>query len=330
MIIDQAKIILQAGNGGNGCVAFRREKYVPKGGPNGGDGGKGGSIIICANVHMHTLMDFKYKSHYRARNGDHGKGGMKNGKDGIDLILKVPCGTQVFDAANDKLLADLVKDGDEINIAKGGKGGRGNTWFATPSARTPRHAEPGVPGEALEIRLELKMIAEVGLVGLPNAGKSTLISRITRATPKIADYPFTTLEPNLGVAYYKDISSFSIADIPGLIEGASDGKGLGIKFLKHIERTKVLVILLDAFSEDITSDYKTLIGELKAFNPKLAKKTKLIVLTKMDAIDDKFRKDLKKIRFQKKAPLMISAHSGEGIDTLLEQIHIILHPEPSL
>jgi GTPase len=327
MIIDQAKIILHAGNGGNGCVAFRREKYVPKGGPNGGDGGKGGSIIIRASVHMHTLLDFRYKSHYKAKSGDHGKGGMKNGKDGPDLILKVPCGTQIFDANTEKLLFDLVKDNEEIIIAKGGKGGRGNTWFATPSARTPRHAEPGKPGEELEIRLELKMIAEVGLVGLPNAGKSTLISRITRATPKIADYPFTTLEPNLGIAYYKDISSFSIADIPGLIEGASDGKGLGIKFLKHIERTKILVFLLDAFSEDVKKDYKTLMTELKSFSSKMSKKPRIILITKMDAVDDDFRKILSKVRIDKKAPLFISAHSGEGIDVLMEHIHTVLHPE---
>jgi GTPase len=276
---------------------------------------------------MHTLMDFKYKSRYKAENGDHGKGGMKNGKDGEDLILKVPCGTQILDSANGNILADLVDDSEEIVIAKGGKGGRGNTWFATPSKRTPRFAERGIPGEELEIQLELKMIAEVGLVGLPNSGKSTLISRITRATPKIADYPFTTLEPNLGIAYYKDIASFSIADIPGLIEGASDGKGLGIKFLKHIERTKVLLFLLDAFSEDIKADYKTLTNELKSFNKKLIKKPKIIVITKMDAVDEDFRKKLLKIRLDKKAPLLISSHSGEGIDLVLDKIYTTLYAE---
>jgi GTP-binding protein len=327
MIIDQAKIILHAGNGGNGCIGFRREKYVPKGGPNGGDGGKGGSIIIRSNVHMQTLLDFKYRSNYRAKSGEHGKGGLKDGKDGKDLVLQVPCGTQIFDASGDVLLADLVNDKDEVIIAKGGKGGRGNTWFATPSNRTPRYAEKGTQGEELEIHLELKMIAEVGLVGLPNSGKSTLISRITKATPKIADYPFTTLEPNLGVAYYKDFSSFSIADIPGLIVGASDGKGLGIKFLKHIERTKVLIFLLDAFSQDIKSDYRTLIKELRSFKTTMIKKPKLIVITKMDAVDDELRKSLSKIRLDKQVPLLISAHSGEGIDLLLEKTYNILHHE---
>jgi GTPase len=320
MLIDNAKLFLYAGNGGNGCVGFRREKFVPKGGPNGGDGGKGGSIIFRADSQLHTLLDFKYKNHYKAQSGVHGKGGMKNGKDGEDLILKVPCGTQIYNVQTDELIADMVKNGEEIIIAKGGKGGRGNVWFSTPTNRTPRYAEPGKPGDELEIRLDLKLIADVGLVGFPNSGKSTLISRISRAKPKIADYPFTTLEPNLGIVKYKEYASFSVADIPGLIEGASDGKGLGIQFLQHVERTKILVFLIDAFSENHVGDYKILLKEIKSFNPKMIKKPRIITLTKMDAVDEELKKNLLKLRFDKKKPLLISSHSGEGLDDLIELI----------
>jgi GTPase len=321
MIIDRARLFLYSGKGGNGCVGFRREKFVPKGGPNGGDGGKGGSIIFIADSQLQTLLDFKYKNHYKAQSGEHGKGGMKNGKDGKDLILKVPCGTQIYNAQTEKLIADLVKNGEEVIIAKGGKGGRGNVWFSTPTNRTPRYAEPGRPGEELEVLLDLKLIADVGLVGFPNAGKSTLISRISRAKPKIADYPFTTLEPNLGIVKYKEYAAFSVADIPGLIEGASDGKGLGIQFLQHIERTKILVFMIDAFSEDHTKDYKILLKELKSFNPKMVKKPKLTVITKMDAVDEELRKSLLKLKFDKNKPLLISAHSGEGLNELQDLIY---------
>lgn len=320
MFIDQAKIFLYAGRGGDGCIGFRREKYVPKGGPNGGDGGKGASIIIRASRHLQTLMDFRYKSVYKAPNGEHGKGGMKNGKDGEDLIIKVPLGTQIFLDETEELLADLVEDGDEFLAVKGGRGGRGNTWFATPTQRTPRFAEPGKDGEERVVRLELKLIADVGLVGFPNAGKSTFISVVSRAKPKIADYPFTTLVPNLGIVHYKDSISFSIADIPGIIEGASEGKGLGLQFLQHIERTKVMLFLIEPFSEDPKTDFKLLLNELKQYNPDLADKPRLIAITKADAIDQDTKNELAKKKIDRKTPFIISAHSGEGMDKLMEKL----------
>lgn len=325
MFIDQAKIYVHAGHGGNGCIGFRREKYVPKGGPNGGDGGKGGSIIIRADGHLHTLLDYKYKSHYRAKNGENGKGGLKNGRGGQDLILKVPCGTQVINTQDNSLLADLIQKEDEVIITKGGKGGKGNTWFATPTNRTPRFAEKGEQGEELEILLDLKLLADVGLVGLPNVGKSTLISVISRAKPKIADYPFTTLVPNLGIVPYKDYFSFSVADIPGLIEGANKGKGLGIQFLQHIERTKILVFLIDAFSENIKNDFSVLIKELKEFSPELIKKPRIVTITKMDAVNGEQRSNLKNIHIDGKLPVLISSHSGEGIENLLDKIYKLLY-----
>lgn len=320
MFIDHAKIFLYAGNGGDGCIGFRREKYVPKGGPNGGDGGKGASIILKASRHLQTLMDFRYKSIYKAPKGEHGKGGMKNGKDGEDLIIQVPRGTQIYIDETNELIADLVNDGDEYLVVKGGKGGRGNTWFATPTYRTPRYAEPGVPGEEKVVRLELKLIADVGLVGFPNAGKSTFISVVSRAKPKIADYPFTTLVPNIGIVNYKDSVSFSIADIPGIIEGASEGKGLGLQFLQHIERTKVMLFLLEPFSEDPKNDFKLLLNELKQFNPDLAKKPRLIAITKADAIDDETKVKLRKTKIDRKNVIVISAHSGEGMDELMKNL----------
>ena len=328
MFIDHAKIFLYAGRGGDGCIGFRREKYVPKGGPNGGDGGRGASITLQANKNLQTLMDFKYKTIYKAPKGDAGKSGMKNGRDGEDVTIKVPCGTQIFIDETNELIADLINDGDEFLAVKGGKGGRGNTWFATPTYRTPRYAEQGTEGEEKIIRLELKLIADVGLVGLPNAGKSTFISVVSRAKPKIADYPFTTLVPNLGIVNYKDSASFSIADIPGIIEGASEGKGLGLQFLQHIERTKVMVFLIDPFTEDPKMDYKLLLNELKQFDPKLTKKPRLIAITKADALDDESKVKLRKMKIDKKKVFVISAHSGEGMDELMENLAgIVLETE---
>jgi GTP-binding protein len=330
MFIDSAKIAIKSGNGGNGCVSFRREKYVPKGGPNGGDGGKGGDVIFVADHSLATLIDFRYKRIYKAQNGKHGMGGDKTGKNGEDIIIKVPCGSIIKDANSSEMLADLTASGDTYIAAKGGKGGRGNNWFATSTNQTPREAQPGRPGKEYDIEIELKLLADVGLVGLPNAGKSTLISKISAAKPKIADYPFTTLQPNLGIVRYKDFQSFVVADIPGLIEGAHLGKGLGIRFLKHIERTKLLVFLIDAtqiqFKKKKTEDYDVLINELKSYEENLIKKPRIICLTKIDALTPQQVKELGKMKFtkgkQKYPVLKISAVSGENIQKLIDEIWI--------
>lgn len=321
MFVDQATITIKAGNGGNGCISFHREKYVPKGGPDGGNGGNGGNVIIRASKQLTTLMDYRYKRHYQAMNGENGKGGNKTGKSAPDTILLVPVGTLVKDAATKKILADLVNDADEIIAARGGKGGRGNAEFATSTNQAPRRAEPGKPGEELIIELELKLLADVGLVGFPNAGKSTLISRITAAKPKIADYPFTTLVPNLGIVHYGDYQSFVVADMPGLIEGAHRGKGLGTQFLRHIERTRVLVFLIECTNKDIKEKYKTLLNELKLFNKTMVKKPQIIAITKMDLADETMRKSIKKFSFRQGIPLIpISAVTGEGIKDLVDEM----------
>ncbi len=332
MFIDSAKIAIKSGDGGNGCVSFRREKYVPKGGPNGGDGGKGGDVIFVADNSLATLIDFRYKRIYKAQNGKHGMGGDKTGKNGEDIIIRVPCGSIIKDANSHEVLADLTAAGDTYIAAKGGKGGRGNNWFATSTNQTPREAEPGRPGKEYDIEIELKLLADVGLVGLPNAGKSTLISKISAAKPKIADYPFTTLQPNLGIVRYKDYQSFVVADIPGLIEGAHTGKGLGIRFLKHIERTKLLVFLIDAtqmeYKKKKTEDYDILINELKSYEENLVKKPRIICLTKIDALTPEQVKELGKIKFnkgkQKYPVLKISSVSGENIQKLIDEIWIQL------
>jgi len=321
MFIDQATIIVKAGKGGNGCVSFRREKYIPKGGPDGGNGGDGGSVIIRADRQLTTLMDFRYKRHYKAENGEHGKGANKTGKNGKDIILKVPTGTIIKDAETDEVLADLVEHNDEIVVAGRGKGGRGNAEFATSTNQAPRHAEQGKPGEERTIQLELKLLADVGLVGFPNAGKSTLISRISAAKPKIADYPFTTLVPNLGIVRYGEYKSFVVADMPGLIEGAHLGKGLGIQFLRHIERTRVIVFLIECTVEDPKAHYKTLMNELESFNKEMLNKPQIVAITKMDLADDALRKKIKKITFRKGIGVVpISAVSGEGLKELLDVV----------
>ncbi|HQG45621.1 MAG TPA: GTPase ObgE, partial [bacterium] len=284
MFIDRAKIRVQAGSGGAGCVAFRREKYVPKGGPNGGDGGNGGDVIAVADRHIHTLLDFKYQTLFKADRGQHGLGANKTGKSGESLRIHMPIGTMIYNAETGALVADLTQAGQEVIIAQGGRGGRGNARFSTPSNRTPREWEPGFPGQELELTLELKLIADVGLVGLPNAGKSTLLSRISAARPKIADYPFTTLTPNLGIVRVDEARSYVVADIPGLIAGAHEGKGLGIQFLRHIERTRILAILIDSSSVTMETDYKTLIHELKSYSPDLLTKRRLLVYTKADLL----------------------------------------------
>ncbi len=322
MFIDYAEIEVQAGNGGNGAVAFRREKYVPKGGPAGGNGGNGGSVIIKAYHNLSTLLDFRYRKNYKAEKGDPGGSSLKDGKDGKDIFIKVPIGCIVKDAETGKIIIDLNEDGKELIAAKGGKGGKGNSNFATPTKQTPRFAEDGKPGEYKKLVLELKLIADIGLVGFPNAGKSTFISKISAAKPKIADYPFTTLEPNLGIVRYKDFDSFTVADIPGIIEGAHEGKGLGLKFLRHIERTRILLFLIDITSENYQGEYNVLLNELKSHSKKLAAKTKIVSLSKADLVQ---KDDLKKIKKKKiknaDSPLFIfSSVTGYGLQELVEYL----------
>jgi GTP-binding protein len=319
--IDEAKISVKAGDGGNGCISFRREKFIPKGGPDGGCGGRGGSVLIRADRQLNTLLDFKYKHTYLADRGENGRGKGQDGKSGIDEIIKVPCGTTVREAGKRRTIADLVRDGEEVVIACGGKGGKGNASFATATNQAPRYAEPGKPGEERELLLELKLLADVALVGLPNVGKSTLISAISAAKPKIADYPFTTLVPNLGMVRYADGKSFVVADIPGLIAGAHEGKGLGIQFLRHIERTNVLVILIESVSADPTTDFQTLRRELSSYGRTLAKKKMLVAFTKMDIADETCRRKLKKISFGRAVKVVfISAVTGSGVDELLDEM----------
>jgi GTP-binding protein len=333
IFIDEARIHVKAGDGGNGCVSFRREKYVPKGGPDGGDGGDGGDVIVVASKQMKTLLDFRYRRLYKAENGSHGKGANKHGKRGKDIVLQVPCGTTVRGGSTGDVLKDLVRANDQIIVAEGGKGGKGNAAFATSTNQAPRTAQPGKPGEECDLELELKLIADVGLVGLPNSGKSTLISKISAAHPKIADYPFTTLSPILGIVRPHSGEfgeSFVVADIPGLIEGAHNGKGLGIQFLRHIERTKVLAFLIESTSEDLKQVHKVLMNELRLYNPTLLKKPRLIVITKLDLADGPLRKKLRTLRLQDGVPMsLISAVSGEGIPELLKTFWKLLEKERS-
>ncbi len=320
MFIDYVEVEVRAGSGGDGAVSFRREKYVPKGGPAGGNGGMGGNIVIESHHNLSTLLDFRYRRHYNAENGQPGGSSLKDGKSGDDIIIKVPVGTVIKDIESGLVIADLKKDNQSVIIAKGGKGGKGNSNFATPTNQTPRYAESGKPGEEKNIAFELKLIADVGLVGFPNAGKSTLISSISSAKPKIADYPFTTLEPNLGIVKYKDYQSFTVADIPGIIEGAHEGKGLGHKFLRHIERTKILLFLIDVTSENYQKDYNVLLNELKSYSPKLAEKKKIVALSKTDLIEKSELKKLerKKLRNSDFPLLLFSAVAGMGIPELLD------------
>jgi len=320
MFIDYAEIEAAAGKGGDGAVAFRKEKYVPKGGPSGGNGGNGGSVILKTDPNLYTLLDFRYKRHYKAEKGEAGAKSRKDGKFGQDIIIKVPVGTLVKDQETGKILFDLRVDGEEVVLAKGGRGGKGNSNFATSTNQAPRYAELGKEGDSKKVILELKLIADVGLVGFPNAGKSTLISTISAAKPKIADYPFTTLTPNLGIVKYKDYKSFTVADIPGIIEGAHEGKGLGIKFLKHIERTKILLFLVDVTSENYQKDYDILFNELKSYSKKLADKKKIVSISKADIAGDidliKLAK--KKIKNADSKLLIFSSATGQGIPELLD------------
>jgi len=323
--LDQAKIYIASGHGGSGSISFRREAHVPFGGPDGGNGGRGGDIIAVCTDGLNTLIDFRYKQHFKARPGEGGKGRDRSGISGKDLILRLPIGTQILDETNKYILADMTKIGQNVILAKGGEGGKGNAFFKTSTNQAPRKSQPGGPLEEKWIWLRLKLIADIGLIGLPNAGKSTLLSRVTAAKPKIADYPFTTLHPNLGVVN-QDNKEFVIADIPGLIEGANEGAGLGHRFLGHVERCKALLHLIDVTSENVEKDYLTIIKELKAYNTDVAKKDQIVVLTKSDSaskqkIDDA-KKKLKKLKITH--TIGISSVSGENISTLIRKLQDII------
>ncbi len=329
MFIDEAKIYIKAGDGGNGAVAFRREKFVPKGGPSGGNGGKGGDVIFVAENNLLTLLDFRYKKKYVAENGVPGGKSLKDGRNGENIVIKVPIGTVILDADSNEILADLSANGQQFIAAKGGRGGKGNSNFATSTNQTPRFAEDGKPGEERKLKLELKMIADVGLVGFPNAGKSTLISVISAAKPKIADYPFTTLQPNLGIVNYKGHNSFVVADIPGIIGGAHQGKGLGHKFLRHIERTKTLLLLIDITEESRDSVYETLISELEKYSEKLALKRKIVAFSKCDLIEkdtlEKIKK--KKLKGYEDEIYFISSVDKQGVSELLDRLWVEIKSE---
>lgn len=328
MFIDRAKIQAIAGDGGNGCLAFRREKFVPKGGPSGGDGGKGGDVYIECSERVNTLLHFQYKRIFKAQRGRHGEGDKRHGKDGSDVIILVPPGTQVYREPEHELLHDFARPGETVRVAAGGRGGRGNARFATSTNQAPRHAEAGYPGEEFELSLSLKLIADVGLVGFPNVGKSTLISRISSAKPKIADYPFTTLVPHLGVVQLDDFRTFVVADIPGLIEGAHEGHGLGDQFLKHVERTKVLVHMIDVANDvrDPVADFKAIVRELTLFDEDLLNRKQLVVASKMDAVGDKRKLSrLKGMCARRKLPFLgISAVTGQGIKELIGALDAML------
>ncbi len=316
MFIDYSKIKVKAGDGGSGCSSFRREKFVPFGGPDGGNGGKGGDIIIKTNSNLATLIDYRYKKSYKAKRGQHGQGKNKNGKNGEGIILEVPIGTVVKE--DGELICDLIEDAQEFIAAKGGRGGKGNAVFATSTDQAPTKWETGQKGEEKVLELELKVLAEVGLVGFPNSGKSTLLSKISAAKPKIADYPFTTLHPNLGTVAKDSYQTFVAADIPGLIEGAHKGKGLGDKFLKHIERAKILVFLIESVSNDISGDYNKLLNELGAFNEEILQKSRIVVISKIDLIKDK---EGININLNDEIPVIkVSSFSGEGLEKLIYTI----------
>ena len=321
--IDEAMITVQSGDGGKGCVSFRREKFIPRGGPDGGDGGKGGDIILSTTSRKRTLYHFKYQKHFKAENGSHGQGKQKTGKNGRNLTIELPLGTLVIDADTGHLIKDLVNTGETFVILKGGRGGQGNTKFKTSTHRTPRFAQPGEPGETRTLKLELKLLADVGIIGLPNAGKSTLISAISSARPKIANYPFTTLAPSLGVVQTGWSEPFVVADIPGLIKGAHQGTGLGIKFLRHIERTRILVHLIDASSidpDDPLDQYHTINQELAMYDEKLAKKPQIVVLNKLDLSGVRKSADIFQSAVKDKEVVFISALTGQGLEQLKSQI----------
>ncbi len=318
--IDYVKILCRSGKGGAGSRHFHRAKYVPKGGPDGGDGGRGGHIILKGNKNMWTLLPLKYRRHIFAGNGQSGSAGRSFGKDGEDVIVEVPCGTVVFDAESGEYLCEVKYDGEEVKLLKGGRGGLGNWHFRSSTNRTPRYAQPGEPAIERSIILELKMLADVGLVGFPNAGKSTLLSALSAARPKIADYPFTTMEPQLGIVSYRDNRSFVMADIPGIIEGASEGRGLGLRFLRHIERNAVLLFMVPADADDITAQYEVLLNELEQFNPQLMDKHRILAISKSDMLDDELMEEIKKTLPDDLPHVFISAVTGYGLTELKDTL----------
>lgn len=318
--IDYVKILCRSGKGGAGCCHFRRAKYIPKGGPDGGDGGRGGNIILRGNKNMWTLLPLKYRRHIFAGNGQAGSGGRSFGKDGEDVIVDVPCGTVVYDAETGNYLAEVTDDGQEVKLLKGGRGGKGNWFFKSSTNRTPRFAQPGEPSIEKSVILELKLLADVGLVGLPNAGKSTLLSAVSAARPKIADYPFTTMEPQLGIVSYRDNRSFVMADIPGIIEGASEGKGLGLRFLRHIERNAVLLFMVPADADDIIAEYHLLLNEIKQFNPQLADKSRVLAVSKCDMLDEDMIDELRKTLHEEVPTVFISSVTGYGLTELKDTL----------
>jgi GTPase len=319
--LDEAKVYIRSGDGGNGCIAFRREKFIEFGGPNGGDGGKGGDVIAMAVDGLNTLIDYRYQQHFTAKNGGGGMGKDRHGANGTDSILKVPIGTQIYEEDGETLLADFTELGERITLAHGGNGGFGNAYFKSSTNRAPRRANPGLPGTEMTIRLRLKLIADAGIVGLPNAGKSTFLARVSAAKPKIADYPFTTLHPQLGVVN-ADGREFVLADIPGLIEGAHEGVGLGDRFLGHVERCRVLLHLIDGTGEDAGEAYKTVRTEIEAYGHELVDKSEIVVLNKADALSaDDVKKQIALLkRAAKKTPMVISAVSGAGVQEVLRAL----------
>ncbi|MBI1894389.1 MAG: GTPase ObgE [Candidatus Rokubacteria bacterium] len=332
MFVDEVEIEVRAGDGGRGCVSFRREKYVPRGGPDGGDGGHGGDVIFEADPGLHTLLDYRYQRHYRAGRGVHGQGSNQTGASASHLILRVPVGTVVFDADTGGCLGDLAAQGEQLVVARRGRGGRGNARFASPTHQVPRQAEPGRPGERRRLRLELKLLADVGIVGFPNAGKSTLISKLSAARPKVADYPFTTLTPHLGLVRMEDGRDFVLADIPGLIPGAAQGKGLGSRFLRHVERCRLLVHLVDldpATGRDPIADFKALQAELQAYSPALAARPQVVAANKRDLPGSPIRLEpLEAFCQRARLPFCaISALTGEGLASLLHTVAASLPDE---
>ncbi|MEJ4086711.1 GTPase ObgE [Galbibacter orientalis] len=325
---DYVKIRVTSGKGGQGSAHLRREKYVAYGGPDGGDGGRGGHVIIQGDKNLWTLFHFKFKRVYQAGHGEHGSKQTSTGADGADVYMKVPLGTQVKDAETNEVLFEITEDGEERIIAKGGKGGLGNNHFKSATNQTPRYAQTGLPGEEREILLELKLLADVGLVGFPNAGKSTLLSVITSAKPKIADYEFTTLKPNLGIVQYRDFRTFVMADIPGIIEGASEGKGLGYYFLRHIERNSTLLFLVPADAKDIYKEYEILLNELQKYNPELLDKERLVAISKSDMLDDELKAEMKielDKNFKEIDYMFISSVAQQGIQQLKDKLWIMLN-----